>query len=299
MSYPNTRPKSRSLFHVTAAAAGIALLLTFSLIVAAPIQWLIARLDPRASHVLPRLFNRLLLWQVNLRVVVHGSKPDEIPQLIVANHVSWTDIPALGTLYSICFLAKREVSTWPIIAAFARLQRTVFIDRDQRKSIPGANAQLAKRMLEGACVALFPEATTYDGASLGPFHSSHFGVARDLLLASSSQASLRIHPVAIRYSSPHAAWLGDAALLPHVVGLLRGAPVTCDLIFCAPVDFDATAARKTIAEECRSRIAAALAAAESGSYPRVFAEWRPGREFEPLTCGLGNRCSILLSYRDS
>ncbi len=243
-------------------SAGIAMMLAFSLIIAAPIQWLIVKLDSRASHRLPRLFNRLLLRLVRVRVVVHGTRPDEIPQLIVANHVSWTDVPALGTLYSICFLAKREVSTWPIIASFARLQRTVFIDRNQRKSIPDANAELAERVLQGACVALFPEGTTYDGTSLGPFHSSHFGLAQDLFLAGSNQASLRIYPVAIRYSSPHAAWLGDASLLPHVIELLRGAPVTCDLIFCAPLDFDATADRKTISEKCRSRIAAALAAAE-------------------------------------
>lgn len=261
MSYPNLGSKSRSHFHVMVVSAGIALMLVFSLIIAAPIQWLILQLDSRASHVLPRLFNRLLLWFVNVRVAVHGTKPDEIPQLIVANHVSWTDVPALGTLYSICFLAKREVSTWPIVASFARLQRTIFIDRSKRTSILHANAAMAERMLEGACVALFPEGTTYDGTSLGPFHSSHFGVAQDLFLASSGQASLRIYPVAIRYSAPHAAWCGDALLLPHVIGLLRGTPVICDLIFCGAVDFDATADRKTMADECRRRIAAALAAA--------------------------------------
>lgn len=246
-------------------SVGIALMLAFSLILAAPIQWLILQIDARASHVLPRLFNRLLLWLVNVQVVVKGARPDTIPRLIVANHVSWTDIPALGTLYSICFLAKREVSSWPIIASFARLQRTVFVDRGKGKSTPDANAALAKRMIQGACVALFPEGTTYDGTKLCRFHSSHFGVAQDLLPASSGQTSLRINPVAIRYSSPHAAWLGDASLLPHIMDLLRGAPVTCELIFCVPLEFDAAADRKAIAGECRRRIAAALE--QSGTLP--------------------------------
>jgi lyso-ornithine lipid O-acyltransferase len=264
MSYPNPSFKSRSLFHVTIASGGIALLLVFSLIIAAPIQWLILQLDPRAAHVLPRLFNRLLLSLVNVRVVVHGKRPDEIPQLIVANHISWTDVPALGTLYSICFLAKREVSTWPIVASFARLQRTVFVDRGKRSSIRLANAAMAERMLKGACVALFPEGTTYDGTRLGLFHSSHFGVAQELFSANSGQANLRIYPVAIRYSSPHAAWCGEDLLLPHVIGLLRGGPIICDLIFCAPFAFDAGTDRKAIAEECRRRIAAALSAPEPG-----------------------------------
>jgi 1-acyl-sn-glycerol-3-phosphate acyltransferase len=271
MSYPISRfklsPVSESL--AILRAAGIVLLLIFSLVLAAPIQWLILQINPRRSHALPRLFNHLLLWLVKVRVKVQGEKPGGIPQLIVANHISWTDVPALGTLYSICFLAKREVSTWPIVAAFARLQRTVFVDRSQRKSILGANAALAERMLEGACVALFPEGTTYDGTSLGPFHSAHFGVVQDLFLANAGQASLRIYPVAIRYSGPHAAWCGEALLLPHVISLLRGPPLACDLIFCPPLDFDASADRKAIAEECRRRIAAALAAAEpGGSTPR-------------------------------
>jgi 1-acyl-sn-glycerol-3-phosphate acyltransferase len=266
MSYPILSGKSRSVLHVMVAvrAAAIALMLTFFLLVGAPIQWLILRLDPRLSHVLPRRFNRLLLRLLKVRVAVHGLKPAEIPRLIVANHVSWTDVPALGTLYSICFLAKQEVSTWPIIASFARLQRTVFVDRSKRKSVLNANAALAQRMLAGACVALFPEGTTYDGTSLGPFRSAHFAVAQDLFSLSSGEASLRVYPVAIRYSSPHAAWCGDALLLPHVIGLLRGAPVTCDLIFCAPLDFDAAADRKAIADECRRRIAAALAAEAGG-----------------------------------
>jgi 1-acyl-sn-glycerol-3-phosphate acyltransferase len=262
MSYLNSSSKSRSVFHVTAASAGIAVMLAFSLIVAAPIQWLVLRRNSAASHVLPRLFNRLLLWLVNVRVVVKGTRPEAIPQVIVANHVSWTDVPALGTLYSICFLAKREVATWPIIASFARLQRTVFVDRSKRMSVQNANAAMAERLLDGACVALFPEGTT--GTSLGPFHSSHFGIAQDLL-ANSGQANLRIYPVAIRYSAPHAAWIGDASLLPHILDLLRGATVTCELIFCAPLDFDAAADRKTIAEECRRRIAAELAAGERGA----------------------------------
>ena len=261
MSYLIPRSRLSPLFEagVVCRAAGIFLMLGVSLVLGAPLQWLILRLEPRLSHALPRLFNRLLLRLVKVRVAVHGARPQAVPRLIVANHVSWTDVPALGTLYSICFLAKREVSTWPIVASFARLQRTVFVDRDKPSTIPRANAAMAERMLEGACVALFPEGTTYDGSALGPFHSSHFGAAAALAAVRFDGPGLRIHPVAIRYSSPAAAWCGDASLLPHVLGLIGGAPITCDLIFCAPLDFEAAADRKAVAEECRARIAAALA----------------------------------------
>lgn len=255
---------------VALRAIGIALLLTFFLFMA-PVQWLILRLDSRLSHVLPRLFNRLLLWLLKVRVTVHGSQPTGIPPLIVANHVSWMDIPALGTFYSICFVAKQEVASWPIIASFARLQRTVFVDRGKRNCVRDANAAIAQRMLAGACVAFFPEGTTHDGTSLGPFRSAHFAAVQDLYSLNCEAANLRVHPIAIRYSSPHAAWCGDALLLPHVMSLLRGTPVTCDLVFCAPLDPNPAADRKFMADECRRRIATALATLrESPESPPVL-----------------------------
>jgi 1-acyl-sn-glycerol-3-phosphate acyltransferase len=265
MFYPISRSKLSPVVNasVMLRAAGIALMLTFFFVLGAPVQWAILRLYPRASHALPRLFYRLLLGFVKVRVRVRGVKPEEIPQLIVANHISWMDIPALGSLYPISFLAKLEVASWPVLGSFARLQRSVFVNRNKPQSVLAANLTMARLIRAGACVALFPEGTTHDGNTLGPFRSAHFGVVQDLLSLNAAQTSLRIHPVAIRYSLPHAPWCGDDLLLPHVAGLLRGASVACELIFCTPLEFEASADRKTIAEQCRNRIAAALAAAEA------------------------------------
>jgi 1-acyl-sn-glycerol-3-phosphate acyltransferase len=268
MSYPILRSKLRPVVRATVALriSGVALMLSLFFVIGAPIQWLILRLDAGGSNVLPRLFYRLLLRLVKVRVNVRGA-PDAVPQLIVANHISWADIPALGSVLPISFLAKREIARWPVVGTFARLQKTIFVDRGNRQSVVDANAVIAARLRRGDSIAIFPEGTTYDGTQLGPFRSAHFGAAQDLLAL--GLKSLRIDPVAIRYSSPHAAWCGDALLLPHVIGVISGAPVTCDLIFCAPLEFAANADRKQIAEECRRRIAAALAEAQSGSAIRM------------------------------
>jgi lyso-ornithine lipid O-acyltransferase len=262
MSYPILRSKISPFEQAEVALriSGVALMLSFFFMVGAPLQWLILRLRAGGSDALPRLFYRLLLRLVKMRVNVHGA-PDEIPQLIVANHVSWTDIPALGSVFPISFLAKREIARWPVVGTFARLQKTIFVDRGKRHSVIGANAVIAARLRGGACIAIFPEGTTYDGTHLGPFRSAHFGLAQDLLAL--GLESLRVYPVAIRYSSPHAAWCGDTLLLPHVIGLTAAAPVTCDLIFCTPFDFAPSVDRKIVAEECRNRIAMALAEARS------------------------------------
>lgn len=246
----------------TLRATGVFSTLLLFFFIGAPLQWLILRLAPDAAPLLPLAFNRLLLGFLQIEVAPQGAIPkpgDRTPLLLVANHVSWTDIPALGTLHSISFLAKSEVARWPIVSTFAKLQSTVFVERASRASIRQANAAMAKRMLEGGWVALFPEGTTTDGNGLAHFHSSHFAAARDLLDGAPQVAAVRVQPVAIRYSDMRAAWIGDDLLLPHVMALVRGRPIRCDMIFCAPLMVERNADRKRVAQQATEKIAAALA----------------------------------------
>lgn len=244
-------------------ATGVFSTLILFFLIGAPLQWLILKLSLPGRHVLPLLFNRFLLGCLRLRIRVERESPEseaaKLPQLIVSNHVSWMDIPALGTLHSISFLAKREVGTWPVIATFAELQGTVFVDRLSRKSIKDANVAMARRMLDGAWVALFPEGTTHDGSALGRFHSSHFAAARELLQEAPDVAAVCVQPIAIRYSSTHAAWLGDDLLLPHVMTMVKRPPVTCTIVLGTPILFDRASDRKATAQQCTDKIAALLA----------------------------------------
>ncbi len=118
---------------------------------------------------------------------------------------------------------------------------------------------MAQRMLAGRPMLLFPEGTTGDGSALGKFHSSHFAAARDLLATASDIETVCVQPVAIRYSSPAAAWLGDATLLPHLWSLLKGEPIRCDLVFGTPLAYARGDSRKAIAGEAASAIAGMLA----------------------------------------
>ena len=68
-----------------------------------------------------------------------------------------------------------------------------------------------------------------------------------------------MQPVAIRYSSPAAAWLGDATLLPHLWSLLTSEPIRCDLVFGKPLAYARGESRKAIAGEAAMAIAGMLA----------------------------------------
>src|ERR1700730_8245652 len=209
-----------------ATAIVLAMLLFLSI---APLQWLAFGRRWPLRLWLPVAFGRTLAALIRLEVVVDRAPPPQGPRLIAANHVSWLDILVLFSVEPVCFLAKREVEAWPVVSAFARLQETVFVDRQRRRTIPAANVAMAQRMLAGRPVLLFPEGTTSDGSALSKFHTSHFAAARDLLATASGIERVCVQPVAIRYSSPAAAWLCDATCLPPLSSGLKGEPIRCDL----------------------------------------------------------------------
>jgi 1-acyl-sn-glycerol-3-phosphate acyltransferase len=201
---------------------------------------------------------RALLFLLRVKIDCAGHRSPERPRLLIANHVSWVDILVFGAIEPVCFLAKHEVSTWPVIASFAKAQRTVFVDRRRRRSIPGANRAMAERMSERRSVILFPEGTTCDGAGLGKFHSSHVAAARDLLAAERETDEVFIQPAAIFYSSQHAVWTGDATLVPHLWEILCKPPLRVNVVFGAPLSYKRGSDRKVICAAAKVAISELL-----------------------------------------
>ncbi len=234
--------------------------LIFFLAAAAPLQWAAQRLGWPIRFWIPILISRTLARLLRVEVKAKGAVASAGPRLLAANHVSWIDILALCSIEPVCFLAKKEVGSWPVVAAFAKLQGTVFVDRARRRTIPGANKALAARMRAGHAALLFPEGTTGDGLALRKFRSSHFAAARDLLAEAHDVEAVQVQPVAIRYSSPSAAWFGDAYLLPHVWSILKGDPIRCDIVFGAPLAYRRGSDRKAVARAVAAAIAEMLAA---------------------------------------
>ncbi|UXN74316.1 1-acyl-sn-glycerol-3-phosphate acyltransferase [Devosia sp. A8/3-2] len=93
------------------------------MIVIIPLQALINALKLPFWNVLPRLFHRLGCFFLGLRVEVIGQPATGRATLLVANHISWTDIVAVGSVADVTFVAKREVGDWPFVGMMARLQR--------------------------------------------------------------------------------------------------------------------------------------------------------------------------------
>ena len=226
-------------------------------------------LDERRA---PRAWHRLVTKLLGLRIHVHGRLAAQRPLLIVANHISWTDIMVLGSLAEVHFIAKSEVAGWPLMGTFARMQRSVFVERGERRSAGKQAGEVAARLSGGDPMVLFAEGTTGDGNAMLPFKSTLFGAAHMALQAAGEGGTVAIQPVAIAYTRLHglpmgrrmrsrAAWIGDQDLVPHLLALLRDGAIELEVHFGEPVEFSAGTNRKEVAREVERRVREMMAAA--------------------------------------
>jgi lyso-ornithine lipid O-acyltransferase len=221
----------------------LCVLLTLCLI---PPQWLLRKLGlPVASRV-----GQFYLWSackiMNIKISVEGDF-GKTPCLVVANHVSWLDIPVLGAIWPIYFVAKKEVGTWPVFSILAKLQNTIFVDRGRRQSTLGSRNEIRARIQQGDTVVLFPEGTSNNGREVLPFKSTFFSVvektnlpAIPITLIYQTQRGLPI----TRRQRPSVARVGDTEMLPHLWKFLKAGPISVRIIVhppCIPENRKATA----------------------------------------------------------
>lgn len=223
------------------------------------------------ERIAPRLWHRLVMKLLDFRIHVVGQPATERPLFIVANHVSWTDIMVIGSLVDVHFVAKSELADWPIMGTLARLQRTVFVDRERRRRSGDQAGEIATRLADGDPIALFAEGSTSDGNLLQPFKSTLFGAAQMALDLQEGDV-VTIQPVALAYTRlqgipmgrqhrPHAVWIGDRILLPHIKELLREGAIDLEVHFGEPLRFEPGTSRKEIARAAEASVRAMMAEA--------------------------------------
>ena len=111
-------------------AIGLVLILTLILL---PFQLLALALGVSARHSLPLFWHRFTCRMLGIHVRVHGEIAKGRPLLIAANHVSWLDIVVVGSLGQLSFIAKSDMQSWPVFGLLAKLQRTIFVEREDRR----------------------------------------------------------------------------------------------------------------------------------------------------------------------
>jgi 1-acyl-sn-glycerol-3-phosphate acyltransferase len=261
-----------SRFGIAWRAAALAL----ALAVLAPPHWIALRLLGRRAALAPLLFHRVVLRLFSVRVTQSGTPPAPgEAALVLANHVSWLDIIAIGSLRPLSFVAKSEIAGWPVVSTLAGLQRTIYIDRQRRGATATVTSAMGRRLAEGELVVLFAEGTTGDGNRLLPFRSALVGAARAALHGEVGRGRVRLQPMAITYPRRNGlpvtrsdrsqiAWYGDMDLAPHLAAFVQGGPIDVHVVWGAPIAFEANTDRKVATAAAEAEVRAALQGAMTG-----------------------------------
>jgi len=162
-------------------------------------------------------WSRLLCFICGLKVYVHGVKPAS-PVFLVANHVSWLDIPIIHSLMLAGFVAKSEIKYWPVIGWVTMAGDTLFLKRGNAESRKGVLNQIKQRLMDGRSVAVFPEGTVTDGSYLRTFHRQ--------LVHAAVETRTPVLPVAIKFLNKNGTrndqvgFLNNEYFLTHVWRIL-------------------------------------------------------------------------------
>src|ERR1700693_2641104 len=172
-------------------------------LVGVPLQWLSLKLGLPLRRLVPLWFHRIVLALLGVKVTIRGVPAAQRPLLFVSNHGPWLDIPVLSSITPLVFVAKSEIAGWPLFGLFAKLQRSVFVDRARRHLTAEVNRDIASRLAGGDPVVLFGEGTSSDGNQVLPFRSALFGAARDALAEAEHCGRVLIQPLSVAYTRLH------------------------------------------------------------------------------------------------
>ena len=80
------------------------------------------KLIPFFEKWLPVIFHKLLIWLLSVQIDFEGEiNKSNNCNLYISNHISYLDIPILGSSYPLRFVAKSEVEVWPLFGFLAKL----------------------------------------------------------------------------------------------------------------------------------------------------------------------------------
>jgi lyso-ornithine lipid O-acyltransferase len=226
-----------------------------------PVQALLLRVSTSAARRFPHWYHRQVCRLLGIELAIEGDVAAGRPVLLVANHTSWLDIPVLSAVAPLSFVAKKDVARWPFVSSLARLQRTVFVDRERRSAVGEATNEIMTRLAQGDTVVLFAEGTSSDGNRVLPFKTSLFAAAKppvkpgaeasvpsDVVVQTLSLVYTRLHGIPIsRSARPSVGWYGDMEMQSHAWALLKSGPLDVRIRIGAPIPLDSFADRKDLA----------------------------------------------------
>lgn len=200
-----------------------------------------------------KFWHRRLCQILGVKINIHGNA-DLRPALWISNHVSWLDIPVIGSHFPVHFLSKAEVANWPVVGHLARAAGTLYIKRGSGDANSVAQ-QMSHHLQAGRSVLFFPEGTTTDGTALKRFFHKLFHAA--------CITGADIQPVVLAYRDEQGQlhqvtpFIGDDEFSSHLLKVMGEKQIQVELLILPRVSVQGRDERK-LANDLREMMSQAL-----------------------------------------
>ena len=243
-------------------------------IIVIPVQFVINLFNPPFWNLLPQFFHRLSCIFLGLKVTVIGKPATGRPTLVTANHISWTDIVAIGAVADVTFVAKTEVKGWFFVGMLADLQRTIYVDRKRPSDAGRTSREMARHMAAGNAVLLFAEGQSDVGTHVMPFKTALVGAAQHAM-EEAGATDVMIQPLTIAYTHLQGlpvsrtersliAWIKTKSIRQNIREILTGGTKSVTVAFGIPKPLPAGADRKVVTREAENDVRRMLVALNRG-----------------------------------
>ena len=240
-------------------------------LVTRPLAWLVPGLDAPLQRLWIGNWARAILWIMGVEARFEGpiprragSKGEDLTDadsvnatepgayLLVANHLSYVDIPLLLSRLDARFLAKSEIAGWPVLGLLARSTGTLFVDRNRKRDLTRVITEVKAVLRRGTGVIVFPEGTSTDGSQVERFKPSLFAVP--------VESGVPVRVAALHYHAPEGpkpaweavCWWGDDPFGSHFMAFLNQPRTIATVTFSSEIlrapDDTKASARKALAE---------------------------------------------------
>ncbi len=221
----------------------------------------------KGAQILPRLWQKCACTIFRIKINLHGTPHTDSQTIYVSNHISYLDIPVIGSLIDASFVAKDDVESWPLFGYLAKLQQTAFISRD-KANVTTAKSALDKALDNGKSIIMFPEGTSTNGKKVRPFKSSLFAIA----LKDNLKEDIYIQPFTLEVKTVDNkevttneirdiyAWHidMDMPLAPHLWRFAKNSGAEISVYFHDPIKASRFSDRKTLAKACHDTVSNGL-----------------------------------------
>lgn len=232
-----------------------------------PVQALLKRFSPRLAGDLPHWYHVRVCRILGLSIETEGALVRDRPVLVIANHSSWLDVPLLSAVGPVSFVAKKEIGGWPFVATLAKLQRTVFVDRERRQTVASSANEIMARLEGGDKIVLFAEGTSSDGNRVLPFKTSLFGAVKPAGGGAAAREDIVVQTVAVAYTRRDGlplgwagrralGYYGDVGVGPNAWSILTLGPLQARVIIDPPVALGSFGDRKQLAQHAQAAVRA-------------------------------------------